>query len=200
LDSFMKCFAVAVATSLGLGLATLAAPANAAMFGWNVEYTGWWEADGGGSISGMFSADEEDASDGIISIDEMNSWMWNWSGNDAISAFSISSKDAGASTDAFFPSFYVDGTPNQPFDFDAARPELNQGAFTAGNYYLDLEFLRVENSEARDVVVSQGNPDLALGTITVSEPVPIPEPTTVLGLLALAGVSAATLKRQKQEV
>lgn len=192
----MKRFAIAMAT--GLGLVALAAPANAARLSWNIEYTGWWEADGGGSISGQFIADEEDALDGIVSGDEINSWFWNWSGNDVVSAFSISSKDAGASTDNFFPSFYVDGRANQPFDFDPNRPELDQGSFTAGDYYLDLEFIRVENLQDGNTLISQGNPDLTLGQVTVSEPTVVPEPTTILSLLAVAGL-ATTLKRQKQE-
>jgi len=193
----MKRFAIAIATSLGL--LALATPANAARFSWNVEYTGWWEADGGGSISGQFIADEEDALDGIVSIDEINSWIWNWSGNDVVAAFSISSKDAGASTDGFFPSFYVDGTVNRPFDFDPSSRNLDQGAFTAGDYYLDLEYLRVESLQAGNTLISQGNPDLTLGTITVSEPTVVPEPTTILSLMAIAGLATTTLKRQKQE-
>ncbi|NES94216.1 MAG: PEP-CTERM sorting domain-containing protein [Desertifilum sp. SIO1I2] len=188
----MKPFAIAIATSLGL--LALGTPANAARFSWNVEYTGWWAADGGGSISGQFIANPEDALDGIISIEEMTSWFWNWTGNDVVPAFSISSKDAGASTDGFFPRFYVDGTPNQPFDFNL-DPNLDQGAFTAGDYYLDLEFLRVESLLAN--LVSQGNPEL-MGTITVSDPTVVPEPATLLGLMAIAGL-ATTLKRQKQE-
>mgnify|MGYP005843008925 CR=1 FL=1 len=190
----MKRIAVAIATGLGLGLATFATPANAALFSWNVEYTGWWEADGGGSISGQFIANEKDALDGIVSIDEMTSWMWNWSGNDAVSAFSISSKDAGASPD-FDSSFYVDGRLNQPNLLDG----LDQGTFISGNEVLDLEFLFAISFADNVESFSPGNVDSTSGTVTVSDPTPVPEPTSILGLLALAGAGTATLRRQKQE-
>lgn len=189
----MKPLAIAIAATLGA--LTLATPADAARLRWQIEYTGWWAADGGGSISGQFIANQEDALDGIISIDEMTSWLWNWTGNDVVPAFSISSVDTGASTDGFFPRFYVDGTPNQPFDFNL-DPNLDQGAFTAGDYYLDLEFLRVESLLAN--LVSQGNPEL-MGTITVSDPTVVPEPTAIFSLLAIAGL-ATTLKRQKRSL
>lgn len=191
----MKRFAFVVAT--GLGLATVATPLSAKTLGWNVEYTGWWEADGGGSISGMFFAKEEDALDGIISIDEMTSWMWNWSGNDAVSQFSISSKDMGATTD-FAPSFYIDGRLNQPVGLDFVDPDgLDQGSFMAGsgNQILDLQALLViafaDNLES----LSVGNPEATVGTVAVSESVPVPEPS--IGLWALAGVGLAGFKRRQ---
>lgn len=194
----MKRFALAV--GMGLGLATLAAPANAALLAWEVGYSGWWEEDGGGSISGKLFADEEDALDGIVSADELTSWGWNWSGNDAVSAFSISSDEAGATTD-FDPSFYVDGTPNEPIGLDFVDPDgLDQGSFISGsgNEILDLQALLAISSADGVESFSRGNPDSTLGAVTVSEPTPVPEPTTILSLLALAGISTATLKRQKQ--
>jgi PEP-CTERM motif len=195
----MKRFALAVATGLGLGFATVAAPVDAAILGWNVEYTGWWEADGGGSISGMFFAKEEDALDGIISIDEMTSWMWNWTGNDAVSAFSISSKDVNATTD-FAPSFSVNGTPNQPVGLDFVDPDnLDQGSFISGSgdRILDLQALLVISFANNIESLSAGNPDTTLGTVTVSEPVPVPEPS--IGLLVLVGVGLVGLKRRQQK-
>jgi len=192
----MKRFALAVGMGLGLGLATLAAPANAATFAWDIEYSGWWEENGGGSIFGTIVADENDAQDGIVSIDEMRSWLWNWSGNDIVPAFSFSSREAGTSAD-FDPSFYVDGRLNQPDLLDG----LDQGTFTSGsgNEILDLEYLFAISFVDSVESFSPGNPESTLGIITVSDPVIVPEPTTVLGLFALAGLGAATLKRQKQE-
>lgn len=194
IGDFMKYFALAATAALSL--VAIAAPANAAGFRWDVEYTGWWEADGGGSVAGTFSAGEDAASDGIVSPDEIKFWSWNWSGNDAVSAFTISSKDENAEIQVVDPSlangFYVDGTPNQPNLLD----NLDQAVFAAGNYLLDLEFLYVQDFATDGF--SGGDSEAASGTVSVSEPIPVPEPTTVLGLLALAGTAIATLKRQKQ--
>lgn len=195
----MKHFALAV--GLGLGLVTLAAPANAVTFAWDIEYSGWWEESGGGSISGTIVADEEDAEDGIVSVDELKSWLWNWSGNDIVPAFSSSSKEDGTIADFgivdLTTGFYVDGTPNQP----GLRDELDQGTYTSGsgNEVLDLEYLFVISSVDNVESFSPGNLDSTSGTVTVADPVLVPEPTAVLSLFALAGLGAATLKRQKQE-
>jgi hypothetical protein len=188
----MKRFALAV--GLGLGLATLAAPANAALFAWDIEYSGWWEESGGGSILGTIVADDSDAEDGIVSGDELKSWLWNWSGNDVVPAFSFSSQEAGATAD-FDSSFYVDGRLNQPGLLDG----LDQGTFTSGsgNEVLDLEFLFAISFTDNVESFSEGNVESVTGTVAVSDPVPVPEPTSILGLLALAGVGAAALKRQQ---
>jgi len=192
---------LALAATVALGWAALAAPANAALFSWDIEYTGWWEEDGGGSISGTIFADEDDAADGIVSADELKAWEWNWSGNDAVSAFSISSEEEGATTD-FEPSFYVNDIPNQPIGMDFVDPDnLDQGSFISGsgNELLDLQALLVISFMDGVESVSVGNPTATIGTVTVSEPTPVPEPATVLGLLALAGISTATFKRHKQD-
>lgn len=191
---------LALSTAAVLGLSVLAAPVHAAVFAWNVEYSGWWEDNGGGSLSGIFSADEDDALDGIISIDEMLSWAWSWSGNADVSAFSISSSDPGATAD-FSPSFYINGTPNLPIGADFADPDkLDQGSFSSGNQVIDLQSLLVISyHEDGTESLSAGNPDANLGTVSVSDPTPVPEPTALLGLVALLGTAGATLKSQKQE-
>jgi hypothetical protein len=188
----MKRFALAV--GLGLGLATLAAPANAALFAWDIEYSGWWEESGGGSIFGTIVADDSDAEDGIVSGDELKSWLWNWSGNDVVPAFSFSSEEDGATAD-FDASFYVDGRLNQPGLLDG----LDQGTFTSatGDEVLDLEFLFAISYADGVESFSPGNPEALTGTVAVADPVIVPEPTTVLGLV-VAGLGAVTLKRQKQ--
>ncbi|MBD1997161.1 PEP-CTERM sorting domain-containing protein [Leptolyngbya sp. FACHB-541] len=190
----MKRFALAV--GLGLGLTAIAAPAHAALFAWDVEYRGWWEESGGGSIFGTIVADEEDTQDGIISGDELKSWLWNWSGNDVVPAFFFSSKESGATAD-FDASFYVDGRLNQPELLDG----LDQGTFTSGSgdAVLDLEFLYAISYTDGVESLSPGNPEAVLGTVAVADPVPVPEPAAVLGLTALAGLAATTLKRQKLE-
>lgn len=193
----MKHFALAA--TVALGWAALTAPANAALFSWDIEYTGWWEDNGGGSIFGSIIADEDDAADGIVSADELKAWEWNWSGNDVVSAFSIDSDEG--KTD-FDPNFYVNGTSNQPIGMDVVDPDnLDQGSFvsSSGNEILDLQALMAISFTDGVESVSRGNPTATLGSVTVSEPTPVPEPATVLGLLALAGISTATLKRQKQD-
>ncbi len=199
LGDFMK--RLALAATVALGWAALAAPANAVLLSWDIEYTGWWKDDGGGSIFGTIFADEDDAADGIVSADELKAWEWNWSGNDAVSAFSIASEDKDATTD-FEPSFYVNGTPNQPIGLDFVDPDnLDQGSFISGsgNEILDLQALLAISFTDGVESVSVGNPTATIATVTVSESTAVPEPATVLGLLALAGVSTATIKRQKQD-
>ncbi|MBD2579265.1 PEP-CTERM sorting domain-containing protein [Oscillatoria sp. FACHB-1406] len=187
----MKRWIFAIAASLGSAILT--APANAALLSWKVDYTGWWDNDGGGAISGLFAADETAASDGIISIDEMSNWTWNWSGNNNVAAFSISSKDGGV-TD-FSPSFFVDGRQNTPIVdfFDADN--LDQGSFIGGggNLVLDLQTLLV-GSYGDNIAESLGDPTSRLGKISVST---VPEPS--IGLIALLGVGLASWKLRKQQ-
>jgi len=193
LGDSMKRFVLAA--GLGLGLVAIAAPANAALFAWDIEYTGWWEESGGGSVFGTIVADEADVEDGIISGDELKSWLWSWSGNDVVPAFSFSSQEEGAIAD-FDAGFYVDGRLNQPGLLDG----LDQGAFTSGsgNEILDLEFLFAISFNDGVESFSPGNLEAPLGTVAVADPVPVPEPTSILGLAALAGIGVAALKRQKQ--
>ncbi|MBW4489383.1 MAG: PEP-CTERM sorting domain-containing protein [Trichocoleus desertorum ATA4-8-CV12] len=190
----MKRFFLAI--GLGLGLASLAAPASAATFAWDIEYSGWWEGSENASISGTIVADEKDAEDGIVSSNELKSWLWSWSGDDVVPAFSFSSKEPGAIAD-FDSSFYVDGRLNQPGLLDG----LDQGTFTSGsgNEFLDLEYLFAISFADNVESFSPGNLDSTIGTVTVSDPVLVPEPTAVLSLFALVGLGAATLKRQKRE-
>ncbi len=182
---------IVLAAAAALGITAFATPAQAALFKWSVDYTGFFAEDA--SISGFFVADGADAADGIVSGDEFDSWEWTWSGNSEIEAFTISSSDGDF---AFDPAFYVDGTPNEVGLADG----LDQGSFFSDDYGLDLEFLFVESFTAGatpfEGVTSFGDVTAA-GTISVSEPEKVPEPATVLGLLALAG-AAAMVKRQKQ--
>jgi hypothetical protein len=197
LGSFMK--HLALVATVALAWAALTAPASAARLSWDIEYTGWWEEDGG-SVFGTIFADEDDAADGIVSADELKAWEWNWSGNDIVSAFSISS-DEGATTN-FEPNFYVNDTPNQPIGLDFLDPDnLDQGSFisASGNEILDLQALLAISFTDGVESVSEGNPTTTLGSVTVSEPTAVPEPSSTLGVLALAGISTAALKRQKQD-
>ncbi len=182
-----------LAAAAALGVTAFAAPASAALFRWNVDYTGFFADDA--SISGFFVADETAATDGVVSGDEFERWSWTWSGNSEIDTFSISSSD-GEFSELFGPiGFFVDGTPNEPELADG----LDQGSYTSNSFGLDLEFLLVEDFTGGAApfagAISLG--DATAGAVSVADPVPVPEPATLLGLLTLAG-AAAVAKRQKQ--
>jgi len=187
---------LAIAASTVLSAIAIAAPAQASLFSYDIEYTGWWEE--GGSIFGSITAPEEAATDGFIDATELESWTWDWTGNDIVSAFSISSSDLGAGV-SFLEGFFVDGTSNLPGFADG----VDQGTFSGGElgeYVVDLEFLLVEDNTLTFPNFSsefvEGDITAAAGQVTVSEPTAIPEPTAVLGLLAIAGIGA-TIKRKQ---
>ncbi|MEM9265514.1 MAG: PEP-CTERM sorting domain-containing protein [Cyanobacteria bacterium P01_F01_bin.13] len=183
-----------VFAATALGVTAFAAPAQALNFRWDVDYTGFFA--GGSSITGSFIADEAAATDGFVSTDEFDSWVWNFSGNGDVSALSISSDEDGEIQT--FPGiditgFFVDGTANVPGD------DAFEGVYASDTAVIDLDFLTVEDLAA-------GNPfsggPFTSGDVTVSEaiavadPEVVPEPATLLGLLTLAG-AAAMAKRQK---
>ena len=181
---------IVLVAAAALSVTALAAPAQAALFQWNVDYTGFFAEDA--SISGFFVADETAADDGIVSGDEFEDWEWTWSGNSQIDAFTISSSDGNFS---FNPGFYVDGTPNELELADG----LDQGFYFSDDFGLDLEFLVIEDfagSTPFEGLASSGDVTAA-AAISVSDPEPVPEPATLLGLMTLVG-AAAMVKRQKQ--
>lgn len=185
---------IVLAAAAALGITAFAVPAQAALFKWSVDYTDFFAEDA--SISGFFVADEADAADGIVSGDEFERWEWTWSGNSEIEAFTISSSEGEFSTLFGEPSFYVDGTPNE-VDFTDG---LDQGFYFSDDFGLDLEFLFVEDFTGGATPfegVSISGDLTAAGTVSVSEPVPVPEPATLLGFVTLVG-AAAMAKRQKQ--
>ncbi|NJN85422.1 MAG: PEP-CTERM sorting domain-containing protein [Leptolyngbyaceae cyanobacterium SL_7_1] len=190
---------ITLTVTAALGLITVAVPVQAAEFRWNVEYTGFFAE--GASIFGNFVADEADAVDGIVSDDEFESWIWNWSGNTEIPAFSISSAD-GSIDSAFGASFYVDGTPNVP------GSGLDEGVYTSdsGTKIIDLSALLVEDLDAGinfpfgTGAIAQGNASVA-SAVNVSDPEIVPEPATMVGLVAvLAGMGMSAAQRQKRSV
>lgn len=181
----------------GLSVGAIATPAHAAFFRWNVEYTGWWDAEGGGSVIGSFVADGADAADGLISSDEIASWSWSWSGNDFASAFDISSDDPAAES-LFVDGFFVDGTSNLPEFGD----EVDQGLFiggTTGEQGIDFEFLTIETINPNGAFeISFGDSLSNTGNVTVSDPTQVPEPAAIVGLLVLAAIGGVT-RYQKQK-
>ncbi|MEO0348777.1 MAG: PEP-CTERM sorting domain-containing protein [Cyanobacteria bacterium P01_A01_bin.15] len=177
-------FAVAAA----LGVTAFATPAHAVRFKWTVDYTGFFAE--GAAISGSFVAEESAAADGIVSGDEFDSWMWNWSGNSDVEAFTISSANAEVVTLFGTPGFFVDGTANEVELADG----LDQGTYISDEFGLDLEFLFVDNFAAGTTAFGD---TAAAGSIMVSEPEQVPEPATIFGFLAVAG-GFAVAKRQKQ--
>ena len=168
--------------------AVFVAPAQAALFKWTVDYTGFFAEDA--SINGFFVADDAATTDGIVSGDEFESWEWTWSGNSEVDAFTVSSSDGEFASLFDNTGFFVDGTPNELGLTDG----LDQGLYSSDDFGLDLEFLFVDNFGAD--TTSDGDVTAA-GTILVSDPEPVPEPATLLGLLAVGG-AAALAKRQKQ--
>lgn len=191
-----------IAATVAVGALAIAAPAKAALFSYDIEYTGFFEGEGGGSILGSIVATEADAADGIITLGEIDAWSWDWTGNSLVSAFSISSDDAGAEIqDLADPDgFDVAGGANLPDDFLFGG--LDQGIFVGGadgEFVLDLELLIVQDNTTTFPFggdVTFGDPFAAAGSVTTSDPTAVPEPATVLSLLALAGVGA-TVKRNK---
>ena len=143
-----------------LSSAVFAAPAQAALFKWNVDYTGFFAEDA--SISGFFVADEITATDGFVSGDEFSAWEWVWSGNSEVEAFTLSSSDG--EIESFFgeSGFFVDGTPNVP---DAGTSE---GVYISDVALIDLDFLFVDTF-APGAITSVTGDVLAAGTVSVSE-------------------------------
>ncbi|MEL6136625.1 MAG: PEP-CTERM sorting domain-containing protein [Cyanobacteria bacterium J06628_6] len=182
----------AIAASAALGAVAIATPTQAADFKWTVEYAGFFAEDA--SITGSFVADETAADDGIVFSDEFSSWIWSWSGNSEAEAFSIDSSDGFVETSFGPVGFYVDGTPNE---VDLAD-DLDQGLYVSdsGDTGLDLEFLFVENFDTGAFALG----DLAASgaTISVSDPKPVPEPATILGVLTVLFGMGAAANRQKQ--
>lgn len=181
---------IALAATAALGLAAIATPAEAALFSWDVAYTGFF-ADGA-SITGSFVADDTAAADGYVAADEFDTWMWSFSGNSEAAAVSISADEGAEIQDFFGPAgFFVDGTANVPGDAAA------EGVYASNSAVIDLDFLSVSTfASGFETGFAMG--DLAAaGSVTVSDPEPVPEPATLLGLLTLAGAAALTKRNQQ---
>lgn len=173
--------------------------ASAALLSWNISYTGWWEIEGGGAVNGTLITDESAAIDGFISQNELLSWTWEWTGNSFLSAFTISSSDAGASL-GFLPTFDLSGAPNVPAE------GLDQGTFTGGDLgrlFIDLEFLSIQNdnipfpdnSLAGDIFAPQGQ-------ILISDPTRLSEVSEpgALAALAMGILGLGLIKRKRNSV
>jgi len=170
--------------------ATFSGLSNAMLTAYDITYSGWWEAEGGGSLLGTLVSGPASADDGIIDLaTELESWSWDWSGNSFVSPFSISSNDAGAGVSILGTSagFYVDGTPNLP-DFTDG---LDQGIFIGGSdgeFVVDLEFLLIEDNTVAFPFggdATFGDVSSQLGMVSVGDPRAVPEPLP-LTLLAFA--------------
>lgn len=163
---------------------------HATLVSYGVEYTGWWDIEGGGALSGTLITGESAGDDGIIDLGlELEAWSWSWSGNSFVSAFSISSRDAGAGVDIFGANagVFVDGTPNLPDFADG----LDQGVFIGGSFgefVIDLEYLFLEDNTVGFPVggdFTEGDIFSESGLVSVAPAQAVPAPAT-LALLALA--------------
>ncbi|WP_242041678.1 esterase-like activity of phytase family protein [Alkalinema sp. FACHB-956] len=132
-----------------------------------VSYKGFWANDGGGAIQGILSASEADAADGVISLDEIVSWRWNWKGNDVVAPFTLTSQDGIVNT-LMPPGGFKLGGGNTPVNLNLIDVDgLDQGLFesAAGDRVLDLGALIVENFTTGTTTIGDAS---ANGTIDVS--------------------------------
>jgi hypothetical protein len=185
-----------------LGASLLPGTSHAMLFAYDVEITGWWDAEGGGALFGSLITDETADDDGLLDFgSELMDWEWAWTGNPFVTAFTITSRDPGAGIDitAGTAGFYVDGTPNLPDFADG----LDQGIFiggAVGEFLVDLEFLTIEDNTVAfpfggDFTI--GDPASQFGMVSISEPRAVPEPMPLM-LLALAIPFALRNRRRAQ--
>ncbi|MEM1291610.1 MAG: PEP-CTERM sorting domain-containing protein [Cyanobacteria bacterium P01_H01_bin.162] len=167
----------------------IAPAAEAATIGFDFFGTGYGGA--GGIVTGMFETDETSVEDGLVSEDELISWMFSFNGLPGVDAFEISSNEANASV-LFFEGFQVSSSApvDQGVDFTslgAIFPDL--GTFEGDAGSIDLEFGFIfSNANLQD-----GEP-VGKGSAVVT-PQPVPEPMTLLGILAVGGLGYASRRR-----
>ncbi len=134
---------------------------------YSIEYTDFWENDGGGSVKGLFSVSENAVADGVISLDELTAWDLDWTGNTEVAAFSISSDD-GSATALVPPSgFSIEGA-NAAFVPNFSDSDgLDQGLYESGSgdKTIDLGALIVEDVAAGTASLGSAT----AGSISVSE-------------------------------
>jgi len=121
-------FAVGVILSLGASF-----PASSTVIGWDFSVGGFT---GGGVITGMFSADDQDLADGSIRGDELVSFMFTYSGGTAHTAFAfdLATTTLGAGTFTFeytpgFPLFGVNVNMPPPSEPEWALHSSGFGSF-----------------------------------------------------------------------
>ncbi|NJN49266.1 MAG: hypothetical protein HC805_05130 [Alkalinema sp. RL_2_19] len=132
-----------------------------------LNYSGFWT--GGGAINGIFSASEADAADGIVSLDELVSWQWNWTGNSEVAAFSLSSADGGTASSLIPPDGFKIGGMNTPVALDFSDADgLDQGLYESatGDQVIDLGALVIEDFNAGTIALGDVT---ANGTIAASK-------------------------------
>ncbi|NJM58302.1 MAG: hypothetical protein HC857_13935 [Synechococcales cyanobacterium RU_4_20] len=128
-----------------------------------VQYLGFWA--GGGAVSGVISASEADAADGVISLDELVDWSWDWSGNSEVDAFSLSSAESAAIA-LLPPGGFLLNQPSGVLDTTLIDPQgLDQGLYESedGDRAIDLGALLIQDFAANRL--AQGDPLRGLITI-----------------------------------
>ena len=170
----------------------IAPAAEAATIGFDFFGTGYGGA--GGTVTGMFETDEASISDGLVDGSELISWTFSVNGLTDLEAFEISSNDANASV-LFFEGFQVSSSVpvDQGVDFTSLGPIFPElGLFEGDAGSIDLEFGFVFSNAnlpggGDGVPVGQGS--------AVVTPQPVPEPMTLLGTLAVAGLGYVSRRR-----
>ena len=167
----------------------IAPAAEAATIGFDFFGTGYGGA--GGTVTGMFETDEASIGDGLVDGSELISWTFSFNGLPGVDAFEISSNDANASV-LFFEGFQVSSSApvDQGVDFTslgAIFPDL--GTFEGDAGSIDLEFGFIFSNAN----LQEGEP-VGKGSAVVT-PQPVPEPMTLLGTLAVAGLGYVSRRR-----
>jgi Ca2+-binding RTX toxin-like protein len=134
-----------------------------------LDYSNFWQNDGGGAIRGTFSASEADAADGVVTIDELVDWNWSWTGNTQVKPFSLAAAKGDTATALLPPGGFLVDRSNQLILTDLADPDrLDQGLYESkdGQKVIDIGALLVEDFTTG--TFSQGVVALGVSTAPVT--------------------------------
>jgi hypothetical protein len=182
-------------TTALLPLALAAAPAHAAVLDFTFSQSGF---PGGGQITGFFSGEDLDG-DGQLSsfADEISAFGASFSGNDAISAFTLGFDDLFGLVYDLGDPLLGDGTTG---DIEGIFAENANGTYEAGAGPLGLP----NGCQADGVCgrISQGEAATESGAfVEVGTPAPaVPEPATwamMVGGFGLAGAAVRARRRMR---
>lgn len=196
MNNILSQIAVSTAAALALSVA-LAQQAQAITFNFS------WQGDAGYSATGTFGYDETTAPT-IISesgagptnyLDFLTVSFFDPSNNPLQSFNTVSN---GVSESPFF-TFNFDTTTQQLFgDFDIAGGTGVIGEqFFSGTIGTFLELRQDIDQISQSFQLDQNSGEITVIPVAVT---PVPEPTSVFGLLALTGLGAASVIKKKQKI